>query len=184
MFTHRQRSFVADVRPLSGTLQFLSVLYNVERVMEDTWYVIARESNHYEDHGHLIGYSAEPRSDVIRLYFRHTERGYVLYVREGRYFGKAIGMNRHGHYGAFAPDSANVAKFWMFEGEENQITGTELTYDEAVITLAEVDGYPVGLSRHKDTPHIYLGDHYGQGLPLHITLVERNAPYLSNPEEV
>lgn len=77
--------------------------------MEDTWYVIARESNHYEDHGHLIGYSAEPRSDVIRLYFR-------------------------------------------------QITGTELTYEEAVITLAEVDGYSVGLSRHKDTPHIYLGD--------------------------
>lgn len=183
MFTHRQRSFVADVRPKSGGLQFLGVLHNKRKILEDTWYVVARTSNHYEDHAHLFGYATEPQADAVRLYFRHTERGYVLYVRKGRYFGHVIARNRHGHYGAYPGDGSDRSRFWMFSEEGHPITGTELIYNDTTITLGEVDGYPVGLSRHKDTEHVYLGDDYTQGLALRISLVERNAAYLAHPDE-
>lgn len=183
MFTDRQRSFVAEVRPTVGALQFLSVLHNVQHVWEDTWYVVARDSNRYEDHGHLLGYTPQPRPEAIQLYFRYTRGGYVLFVRAGRYTGYVIGQDRHGHYGAYLPAEGNSSRFWLYEENDVPITGTELIYNETTLTLMDVSDYPVGLSRHKDTPHTYLGAGTADGLPLRISLVERNAPYLSYPEE-
>lgn len=161
MFTHRQRSFVADVRPLSGALQFRSII-----------------DSSTSDRAHLIAYTFEARKDAIRLYFRYTSRGYRLYVQEGLYLGHAIRNDSAARYGAYPLSVPNSSYFWLKDEINNPITGTELTYTDTTVSLTDNHHHPLVVTHYPLISENYLASSLQQEVfPLRISLIERNADY-------
>ena len=115
------------------------------------------------------------------FYFRCTGDQYTLYVRsEGEHFGKVIDQHGIAFTGSNTQSHVN---FNLLDINGKTITLNDITGDTQVIQLSTQGKILRSEFGWADFPARF---ELGGQLPLQLNLniLERNAPYLSNPEEV
>ncbi|QBF25098.1 hypothetical protein EXN22_05130 [Pseudomonas tructae] len=196
MATHRQQSFIAQIDTPRLPLHFLDTLTGgpVQVTQARTGGGFFSGRLQQRDDSHLLGHQpSDTANEPLLLYFRSTDDGYALYVRSpGAHFGKCISMDTHedmeryarGAIGAFAPDSHSPLKVKLM-GSKGPMHLLDFKSDTLIIHLQDCrSGKAWHRYRRHDAPHIYMGAKGGEALPLRLRITERNAAYLSNPDEV
>jgi hypothetical protein len=191
MGTHRERSFIASVASESGSLGYFGQLHAeslINPFNDFSWFGVG--NSHFASH--VLGHVGEPRAiPTLHWYFRSTDTGYLIYVRSQQFFGRYIG-HRRSCFGAFSTndEGRSTFRFDPLIGEEHRLG------EEFVTRLISLDtGQPLCL-RSRYFRYRVRKNHYedklctfvaaGGGEPLHLRLkvVQANAPYLDNPDEV
>lgn len=193
MTTHRQNSFIAQLGTAANPVNFLDALLGRPAVYTHRISgggVSALLSRQVND-AHMLGsqpITASSAPKPLIIYFRLTDDGYVLYVRtQGPHFGKGISLDSSGAVGAFAVDKQGPTPFNLVTPNGKRVTLENLESDTVGIQL-EHKGTQIKLHRYRKTnsPYTYLAAARSDCSPftLPLTIQERNAPYLSNPNEV
>jgi len=140
----------------------------------------------YND-SHYLGHRAET-VDVppLHLYFRSVENGYRLYVRSKVRFGKAIFMLSEQCLGASTHESeGRYANLFHLLNADNQKLDPTVAGDSFTFRLAQVNqNTPFLLRTFKKAAYTYICAEGEGPLELNMRILQRNAPYLSNPGEV
>lgn len=143
----------------------------------------------YQDESHFLGHLAQgENAEPLRIYFRSVRDGYRLYLRFGPRSGDALYLHNSGCVGAFkvVPGGAEPTVFQLLNANNQYVSPLHLLHDHVRVRLA-VEGTkaPLRLRRYAHSPFTYLGC-AGDGEPFDFSLhtVERNAPWLSQPDEV
>ncbi|WP_166357872.1 hypothetical protein [Pseudomonas akapageensis] len=193
MTTHRQNSFIAQIGTTSTPVNFLDALLG--RPAKYTYKIggggVSTLLSRQVDDSHLLGsqpITASPAPPALTLYFRLTNAGYVLYVRTpGPHFGKGIFLDNSGAAGAFAVDRQDPTPFNLVTSDGQRVTLENLTSNTVGIQL-EHKGTQIKLHRFRkgNSPYHYLAASSSSSVPFTFPLeiLERNAPYLSHPDEV
>lgn len=193
MTTHRQNSFIAQIGTPSNPVNFLDALLGKPAVYTHriggggAGTLLSKKV----DDSHLFGsqpITASVAPKPLKLYFRLTNDGYKLYVRtEGSYFGKGIFLDSSGAAGAFAVDRKDPTPFNLVTPDGQRVKLEDLTSNTTNIQL-EHKGTGIKLHRYRKTnsPYHYLAASSSNSSPftLPLEILERNAPWLSNPNEV
>ncbi|MEN5236315.1 MULTISPECIES: hypothetical protein [Pseudomonas] len=136
---------------------------------------------------HYLGHRAET-VDVppLHLYFRSVENGYRLYVRSEERFGKAIFMLSEQCLGAATHESeGRYANLFHLLNADNQKIDPTVAGDSFTFRLAQVNqNTPFQLRTFKKAAYTYICAEGEGPLELNMRILQRNAPYLSNPGEV
>lgn len=194
MATHREKSFIAIVSSVSGTLGHFRQLHAenlVDPFTQNLWAVTVPPASHFL--GHVSGNSpVQP----LQWYFRSTDDGYVIYTRSQTFFGHYIGYS-NGYFGAFSTEAEGRSTFRLepVVGEEDSYGEEVGEGDEIITRLVSLDtGKSLCLREQgfkyrawkswQSKPCTYVAANGGAPLNLHLKIVQTNAPYLSNPDEV
>ncbi|ATP51929.1 hypothetical protein CR512_22325 [Pseudomonas putida] len=232
MLTHRQRSFIATVEAVDGSLNFLDELLGspaeiggnstpttqkptmagiahagrAGRFFRNT--VITTRGNRgsrapvYEqnptsvvksveankrDESNYLGYVAEAVDAApLHLYFRSVEKGYRLFVRSSVRYARALYIHKENCVCALPSpfDNAYPTLFELLDCDNIPITFASLE-DQAIVRLAPAGRQtPLMLRTFKGVPYTYVCTQGQSPLELRLSILERNAAYLNNPDEV
>ncbi|POA20450.1 hypothetical protein C1886_08590 [Pseudomonas sp. FW300-N1A1] len=116
------------------------------------------------------------------LYFRCTDDWYTLYIRsEGDHYGKTIDRIGSFFTCSTTPDTTT---FKIVSKERKTLTLDDLKTDNENIYLLTRSGLRINAEYvFGDEPQRIIAD--GQvNITFDLNILERNAPYLSNPDEV
>lgn len=137
------------------------------------------------DDSHFLGLRPEVPVDVrprLILYFRYTGSYYRLYIRTpGPYYGKCLSISNKGLLGAFPASGATV--FNLVDNRGGVLTLDAIKNETLNIYLQPRDSGLVHAHRVRDSKYIYIADKGGAPLSFNLSIQERNAPYLSHPDE-
>lgn len=184
MPTHRQQSFIGTLTLQGTPLHTLDTLLGKPAWVN--WFggggVLPGLVSTVRNDSHFLSCQPGVTDTPIALYFRHTESGYALYVREpGRHFGKGVCL--FGDYlglGATADRSPSVLTLENAAGVP--FGPPDLSSDTQAVRLALNGRYMTPVTR-QNTHHLYLA--FASDLASYWTLkiLERNVPWLSTPDE-
>ncbi|MNO93557.1 hypothetical protein D3C76_851600 [compost metagenome] len=181
MSTDRQKSFIAELSTNFGHLHFPRLTHNKQvasRIYNGLYTSPARDISNY-----LFTQRKTPHI-TLRFYFRCTRNHYHIYIRTpGDYYGKILGMNEDYIISAV--------------GDEDAINFNLLDKNYKVITLDDIPSNKISL--HIQTTHdrwltsngayrtdegIGVSASGGILLTFHLNIIERNASFIDNPDEV
>lgn len=139
------------------------------------------------DESHYLGHR-EALIDVppLHLYFRSVEGGYRLYVRSNVRFGKALFRMSEQCLGAstYEQEGRDPDLFQLLNQDNNRIDPTVIG-DRFDFRLALAgQSTPFQLRKFQNNPYTYASSKGGPPLQLSMRILQRNAPYLSAPDEV
>jgi hypothetical protein len=184
MPTHRQQSFIGTLTLQGTPLHALDTLLGKPAWVN--WFggggVLPGLVSTVRNDSHFLSCQPGVTDTPIALYFRHTESGYALYVREpGRHFGK--GGCLFGDYlglGATADRSPSVLTLETVAGAPTGLP--DLSVDTQAVRLALNGRYIAPVAR-RNTANLYLSFAPGAAPHWTLTIQERNVPWLSTPDE-
>ncbi|WP_459207745.1 hypothetical protein ACSMEV_06765 [Pseudomonas sp. MLB6B] len=131
----------------------------------------------------LLGCQASEHATPLLLYFRHTESGYRLYVREpGEHFGKGIKLidDLYLSLGSTYECNPQPVTLKTLDGQGVDMDGLA---DDTHSVQLEAGGKPIVLGKRSYSRHTYLTRAEGTPLPWTLMIVQRNVPWVSQPDE-
>ncbi|MCU1758235.1 hypothetical protein NTD84_00670 [Pseudomonas sp. 14P_8.1_Bac3] len=188
MSSDRKQSFTATLGTDASPLHFLNKLHAKRAIVTSSlssggFFTGRRQSR---DDSHFLGLRQSIPIDAVErlsLYFRYTGEFYRLYIRTpGAYYGKCLSVADDGLLGAFPPEGST--KFSLINKQGVAMTLDHLTSDWATLYLQARDSGLLHAHRVQDSPFIYIADKGAQPLSFNLRIAQRNAPYLSNPDEI
>ncbi|MCI0912721.1 hypothetical protein OSW16_04700 [Pseudomonas putida] len=225
MLTNRQRSFIATVEVVDGTLHFLDVLHSGPAELEKTstsppgsltagglatagfasrtFRRALRRAGQNEarrkdepkkieqpvkrDESHYLGHVSNTVScPPLKLYFRRVDNGYRLFVRSEVRHGHALYIHDEDCVGAFRSPlkGAYPTLFDLLDCDDTPIPFEDLA-DQAIVRLAPAGRRtPLMLRTFNGVPFTYICKQGQQPLELRLNILERNAAYLNDPDEI
>lgn len=188
MSTDRQKSFIATIGTESSLLHFLDLLYGKPAIVTSSFgsggFFTGRPQS--RDDSHFLGLRPEVPVDAkprLLLYFRYTGSDYRLYIRTpGPHYGKCLSISDEGLLGAFPP--AGSTTFNLIGNRGNVLTLDTIKAETLSIYLQPKNSGLVHTHKVRDSKYIYIADKSGTRLSFNLMIQERNAPYLSYPDEV
>jgi hypothetical protein len=190
MSTNRQKSFIATLELDEHLVDFLGVLYGTPALRHDTQFsggVFTGATRTYDD-SHLLG--SRPQSEVknitpLKIYFRCTDDYYHLYIRSHEtYTGRCISKDDAGVLGAFPAAGSDTTTFNLLNLKNQTITLDNMANDVQWVRLKARNSGHIGAVFRRGAPYSYLAGVEEEGIVFKLHILERNAPYLSNPDEV
>ncbi|WP_166216554.1 hypothetical protein [Pseudomonas atagonensis] len=132
---------------------------------------------------------ANADKDPARFYFRWERNAYILYVRDPSHIGQLVNLNGHGELAVSPPAEANSINFDLdgmtLDNFENNTVKLHLFVgNKHLITMKGTSNSPFPSGR--DIPEkIYFESKSDQAFAYFtVNILERNAPYISHPDEV
>jgi len=180
MSTNRQKSFITTLTTNAGNLHIPQYTYGRKIVIGvRPWLAIT------EDKIDVSNYlCADPNSNVnsLQFYFRCSEDYYTIYLRSpGPFYGRTIGRNGGDELGAYIDD--NPTTFNLIDNNGKIVTLDQITTDTPTLIIQTRGG--TALVRNKATDMGYfIRAASGAVLKFRLKILERNAPFLNNPDEV
>lgn len=139
------------------------------------------------DESHYLGYRTET-VDVppLHLYFRSVENGYRLYVRSAVRFGTAIFLLSEQCLGAATHESeGRYPNLFHLLNADNRKIDPKAVGDAFSFRLAQPNqNTPFQKRIFKGITHTYISAQGEGPLVLNLRILQRNAAYLSDPDEV
>ncbi|MCX7077850.1 MAG: hypothetical protein NTV76_00545 [Pseudomonas sp.] len=188
MSTDRQKSFIASIGTESSLLHFLDLLY-AQRALVTSSFASggfftgrrqSRNDSHFLGLRPEIPVNAKPR---LILYFRYTGSDYRLYIRTpGPYYGKCLSISDEGLLGAFP--SAGSTTFNLIDNRGSVLTLDTIKEDTLNVYLRPKNSGLVHVHNVHDSKYIYIADKGGAPLSFNLMIQERNASYISYPDEI
>lgn len=182
MSTDRQKSFIAELSTNFGHLHFPRLTHNKKVTMQPP--------KHYKYEGtldisnYLFADSKNPHN-TLRFYFRCTANHYHIYIRTpGAYYGSILGMNKYKTI--IATENKDAANFNLLDKNGNVITLDDISSNKLSLTIQTTHGVPLTGTKYMyshDGHHVNAGGG-GSNLVFHLNIIERNASYVDNPDEV
>jgi len=169
MSTDRQKSFI-------GTLSCDGRPVSIER-------------GHSRERGFYNLLVAKPAGTATRFYFRWEHKAYVLYVRDESHLGELVNLNSHGELAVSPKDQAGQISFDLdgktLDDMQNDRINLHITAKpQGLITLEGTSNSP-SLSRPAKPERLYFRSEAHQEFAYFtLNILERNAPYVSHPDEV
>jgi len=208
MLTDRQRSFIATAEAVEGSLNFLDELLGKPAEFVTPSVTIPARTVHIEL-SRAPSYYAELPSQVIpgqnknksnylgyltraidvaplQLYFRCVDNGYRLFVRSSVRYKRALYLHEEHCVCALTSPFNGVypTLFDLLDTNDTPIAFDDLG-DEAIVRLTPVgERAPLMLQTFKDNPFTYICTQGQRPLELRLNILERNAAYLNDPDEV
>lgn len=186
MPTHRQQSFIATLWFGNQPVNTLGTLLGKPAWVN--WLGVPLTAPHFvgtiRDDSAMLSCQPGNTDRAILLYFRHTDEGYSLYVREpGDYFGKAVVTQDGGYLGLMPPADHRPSPFTLLKPDGNPAHYADLASDINVIGLA-MDGQHVSRSYRPNSSFEYLAARDKTVKLWVLKILKRNVPWLSSPNEV
>lgn len=219
MLTHRQRSFIATLESVEGTLNFLDQLHGrpivlgapertpehspkfedialagfgrrfriarrlgkLTRPAPETAIPVGRNESHYL--GHVPEHvDAAP----LQLYFRSMENGYRLFVRSPVRYGKSFYIHAENCVCALdSPHEGSYASLFDLLDENDAPIAYEALEDDMTLRLGPAGkGTALMLRTFAGLPYTYICTQGQRPLELRLKIQQRNAAYVSAPDEV
>ncbi|WP_447803612.1 hypothetical protein [Pseudomonas serbica] len=188
MTTDRQKSFIATLGTDNIPLHFLDLLHGEPAIASSVFASggFFTGPPQRRDDSHRLGLHPEISADAIPgllLYFRYTNYGYRLYIRTpGPYFGKCISVDTSGFVGAFP--IAGSTTFNLINRHNRAMTLDDIKED-SLETYIQVSGS--GLLHRQNiygSKYTYIANKGQTPLLCRLKIHERNATYLSTPDEI
>lgn len=118
------------------------------------------------------------------FYFRHKPGGYRLYAREpGRHFGKGVYLDKRGYLGLQPTDRYDPTPFGLYSLTGAPLSLQALEGDTHTLTLA-CKGAPVAPAWRANNRYHYLATTNAPAQPWRLRILERQVPWVSNPDEI
>jgi len=207
MLTHRQRSFIATVEAVDGSLNFLDELLGKPAEFATPSITIpARRVNtalprfpplyvdfpaevrpgKKQDDSNYLGHVPDA-VDVppLHLYFRCVDNGYRLFVRSSVRYKRALYIHDENCVCALTSpfNDKYPTLFDLLDTHNTPIAFDDLE-DEAIVRLTPAGKRaPLMLRSFKGNPFTYISTQGQQPLELRLHILERNAAYLNDPDE-
>jgi len=208
MLTHRQRSFIATAEVVDGSLNFLDeLLGKPAEFVTPSITIPARTENiapgrfasiyvdfppevipgKKQDKSNYLGHLPSV-VDVtpLQLYFRCVDDGYRLFVRSSVRYKHALYIHEEHCVCALTSPFNGVypTLFDLLDTNDTPIDFDDLE-DETIVRLTPAGKRaPLMLRSFNDNPFIYISTQGQQPLELRLNILERNAAYLNDPDEV
>lgn len=190
MTTNRQKSFIATLELDNRHVEFLQTLHGNPAIRFDTFasggFYTGNPTTRNDSH--LLGSRAQEEIEAIApltLYFRCTNDYYTLYIRShGPYTGHCISKDSAGVLGAFLPAGSDTTSFNILGSQNNIRTLEDMPNDIHRVRLKARNSGHIGALRRKGAPYSYLAEIEKQGVVFKLRIIERNASFLSNPNEI
>lgn len=188
MSTDRQKSFIATIGTESSLLHFLDLLHAKPAIVTSSFasggFFTGKPQS--RDDSHFLGLRPEVPVDAkprLLLYFRYTGSDYRLYIRTpGPYYGKCLSISDEGLLGAFPTTGSTT--FNLIDNRGRLLTLDTIKTETLSIYLRVRDSGLVHVHKVHDSKYIYIADKGAAPLSFNLRIQERNAPYLSHPDEV
>ena len=190
MTTNRQKSFIATLELDHDHLDILGALYKTPILRTDASFSggFYTGASIERDDAHLLG--RRPPGEVrnaspLTVYFRCTDDYYHLYIRShATHTGHCISKDAAGVLGAFLPDSGDTTSFNLLSLDNRTITLENMGRDIQRVRLKARNADHIGAVRRRGAPYSYLAGTDKDGIPFTLRIIERNASFLSDPDEV
>ncbi len=188
MSTDRQKSFTATIGTGDTLLHFLDLLHGQRATVTSSFasggFFTGRPQQ--RDDSHLLGLRPEVPVDAkprLLLYFRYTGSDYRLYIRTpGPYYGKCLSISNNGLAGAFI--STESTTFNLIDSRHNILTLDTIKKENPEIYIQVRNSGLLHKHKVHDSNYIYIADKGEAPMLFNLIIQERNAPYLSAPDEV
>lgn len=170
MSTDRQKSFI-------GTLSCEGRPVSIDRL-----YRKGRKTSNLL----VATYDREP----ARFYFRWEHNAYVMYVRDQAFIGQLVNLNDEGELTASpAAEAGNIAfdldGMTLDDIPQDSINFHLFAKPRHLITMDGTSNSPLNSLRRPISERIYFQSESDQAFAYFtLNILERNAPYLSQPNEV
>ncbi|MFJ4194803.1 hypothetical protein [Pseudomonas sp. NPDC089534] len=190
MRTNRQNSFIATLALDTHHVNFLGQLHETPAIRLDTQFSggFFTGAPKRKNDSHLLGHRSRqdiPDPAPLTIYFRCTDDYYHLYIRSHPvYAGHCLSKDPSGFLGAFLPAGRDTTSFNLLNLDNRVITLPDLTRDTHLIRLQARSARHVGSLRRRGAPYLYLGETDQEGIVFKLRIIERNASFLSAPDEV
>ena len=188
MSTDRQQSFIATIGTPNTLLHFLDYIHARPAIVSVsdfsggffTGWPQTRDDSHFLGLRADVPVDARPR---LTLYFRFTGTAYRLYIRSpGPYYGKCLSMSDQDFFGAYESEGAST--FDLINERGIPVTLSAIKSDWSNIYLRPRDEGLLHVQRRIESPYVYIANKGARPLLFNINIKERNAAYLSHPDEV
>lgn len=190
MTTNRQKSFIATLELDERQVDFLGALHGTPAIRHDTLFSggFFTGASRKHDDSHLLGSlplrEAKNPAPLI-IYFRCTDNYYHLYIRShATYTGHCISKDLAGVLGAFLPAGSDTTSFNLLSLQNRIITLEDMNGDIQRIRLQARGSGRIGAIRRDGAPYSYLAEIREEGVVFKLRIIERNASFLSNPDEI
>ncbi|MCO7517729.1 hypothetical protein NJF44_23385 [Pseudomonas guariconensis] len=183
MPTHRQLSFIAEISSQGADLNLLETLLGkpAKVILPGTGGGVFSGRFNERDDSHLLCHqAASVPQRPMKVYFRHTDKGYTLSVHSpGNHFGKCLCRDDNGAIAVYRPEDVTPSYFEMV-GPQGEITLTDKPINPLICLLRErSSGKCLHRQRRHDSKHMYLFAKHDQFLPIRINILE----YKNEPDE-
>ena len=190
MTTNRQKSFIATLELDNQHVDFLGSLHGTPAIRNDSLFSggFYTGATTPRDDSHLLG--RRPVQEVhnavpITIYFRCTDDYYHLYIRSHTtYTGHCVSKDFAGVLGAFLPAGSDTSSFNLLNLENRIITLEDMGSDIQRLRLKVRHSKQIGSIRRRGAPYSYLAEIDDKGMVFKLRIIERNASFLSDPNEV
>lgn len=190
MTTNRQKSFIATLELDHHHLEILGALYETPVLRVDGSFAggfYTGAPRKFND-SHLLG--RRPHGEIknvspMNIYFRCTDDYYHLYIRShATHTGHCISMDAAGVLGAFLPAGADTTSFNLLGLDNRTITLKDMGQGTQRVRLKARNAEHISVVRRRGAPYSYLAGTADEGIPFTLRIIERNASFLSDPDEV
>jgi len=190
MITDRQNSFIATLELDDQHVDFLGQLHGTPALRNDRTFSggFFTGAPTVRDDSHLLG--CRPAQEIalhapLTVYFRCTDDYYHLYIRShSTYTGHCISKSAQKVLGAYLPDDGDTTSFNLMSLENRIVTLQEMKGGIQRVRLKARNSKAIGIIRRKGAPYLYLSELDGEGVVFKLRIIERNASFLSNPDEI
>lgn len=190
MSTNRQKSFIATLELDDHHVDLLGELHGTPVLRHDTLFSggFYTGASTTRDDSHLLGSRSiqeVQKHPPLTIYFRCTDDYYHLYIRSHpTYTGYCISNGADRVLGAYRPAGSATTSFNLLNLDDRTITLQDMGGVEQRVRLQARHSQPVGHIRRAGAPYRYLAEIDGQGVVFKLRIIERNASFLSDPDEV
>lgn len=180
MSTPRQQSFLATLWLRNRPVNTLGALLG-KPAWVTTFY--APSVSKPRDDSAMLSCQPGTTETAMLFYFRHTDTGYRLYVREpGAHFGQGVVVQDGGCLGVVATTRQEPSVFELRTPDGQAVTLADLDSDLSLVALAH-GGASVSRARRAKSAYEYLAVDNKDAQVWVMKIAERNVPWLSNPDE-
>ena len=185
MSTSRNKSFLATFTVNGSWLHFPGQTFNEKvTVLHYDTPSIATE---VRDVSNVLTMIAVNVNQPLVFYCRNEDDYYTFYNRTpGPYYGKVISKNQHDKFAALPAAGRDTTTFNFLDLDGNIITLDDIQSDQVDVRIQTRAGAPLGLNNKFskiNRVHHFIGE-YGTQLTWRMKILERNTPYISDPDEV
>lgn len=181
MSTDRQKSFIAELATDLGHLHFPRLTHG-KNVTTPVIGFFDFSPTRIDVSNFLCIDRHKPRA-TLRFYFRCTGDYYHMYIRTpGPYYGKVLGRNDDDILTAVNDEDATA--FNLIDKNGKIITLDNLTSDKSSLTIQTIHGRSLTRRKESNEGFFVYGGGGGMKLNCHLNIIERNASYVSDPDEV
>lgn len=190
MSTNRQKSFIATLELNNHYINTLKELYGTTTKRHDVSFSggFYTGASAYRDDSHLLG--RRPHAEVenvlpMTIYFRCTDDYYHLYIRShATHTGHCISKDVAGVLGAFLPAGGDTTSFNLLSLDNRTITLEDMGRDTQRVRLKARNSGHISAVRRRGAPYSYLAGTDNDGIPFTLRIIERNASFISDPDEI